>query len=273
MQPDLHVKRHKAQLLSAFSASLCISRPYAARIGLTECKGRPGSGAHFEASVHVCALSTTLQKQVQKSDTRHATTPLQATCGSFLCAQKQADMEQLLVLDLIRHAGFLERQLYGSQATMFTCALPVQLMQQRSGKDTEMDLGAAMAAVRAALKNAPGKFRTVQEPEVFDLLHVPDPMPAEAPPPVPRVPPTSPFFQRSIQEEVAANTNRLPPAKEKAANEKASMVSSCCTALGMGPQPCCVRSASVGTQRCRGLLVLRFLALSSPVSWLPPDSI
>ena len=59
-------------------------------------------------------------------------------------------------------------------------------------------------------------------------------VPAEAPPFTPRVPPTSPIFERSIQEQVAANTNRLLPAKEKSANEKASMVSSLMHKTGRG---------------------------------------
>ena len=108
---------------------------------------------------------------------------------------------------------------------MLTCALPVQLMLGNLGKGMNVDMGVDREAVRAALKVAPGKFRTIQDEEAMKLLVVAEPVPAETPPCIPRLPPASPFFQRSVQEEVAANTNRLPPAKEKAANEKTSMVS------------------------------------------------
>ena len=123
------------------------------------------------------------------------------------------------------HEKALKSHIHGSQATWLTCVVPAQFMQ-RHGKDIEVDTGVDHEAVRAARRKAPGKFRTVQDEETMQLLVVAAPIPAEASPFIPRGPPTSPIFERSIQEEVAANTNRLPAAKEKAANEKASIVSS-----------------------------------------------
>ena len=154
---------------------------------------------------------------------------------------------------------------------MLTCAPPMQLTLQHPGKDKESDTEVDHEAVRAALKAAPGKFRTVQDEDAMQLLLVADPAPAEAPLPVPWLPPTSPFFQCSVQEEVASNTSRLTPAKEKAANEKASMVSFRCTSPCMAPHPCCMRSFSVGTRLYYGLLVLKALSHSLPLPWLPAD--
>ena len=168
-----------------------------------------------------------LQGQPQKSGTHRATmsAALGAARERIYCTQNLADVKQRIMQSPIYHERALESHIYESQAAWLTCVLHVQLMQQHD-EDTEVDTGVDHEAVKAAGRDAPGKFRTVRDEETMQLLVVAAPVPAEAPPFISRVPSISPIFERSIQEEVAANTNRLPPAKEKAANEKASMVSS-----------------------------------------------
>ena len=206
-------------------------------------------------SLFACSVQL-LQGQLHKSDT-----PCDNISCSRGCTQNQADMKQSIMQTPTHHERALKSHIHGSQAAWLTRVLRVQLMQQHD-KDAEVDTGVDHKAVRAAGRDAPGKFRTIRDEETMQLLVVAASIPAEAPPFIPRVPPTSPIFERSIQEEVAANTNRLPPAKEKAANEKASMVSSRCTTLGMATDPCCLQSFSVGTQWCCNLLVVRFSSRS-----------
>ena len=177
------------------------------------------------------------------------------------CTQTQADMKQPIMQTPIHHERALQSHIHGSQAAWLTCVLHVQLMQQHD-KDAEVDTGVDHEAVRAAGRDAPGKFRTIRDEATMQLLVVAALIPAEAPPFTPRVPPTSPIFERSIQEQVAANTNRLLPTKERSANEKASMVSSQCTRLGVATDPCCLRSFFLGTQWCCNLLVVRSLSRS-----------